>query len=95
MCAERQIYPVATFPILRRGLEASHQDSGQRRRLMSTVRQSGTLDCVPAMVLQSSFGPLFLSLCLLHVGSGNVFDTEEKPSVAQAEINSLETHQLY
>ena len=64
--------------------------------------QSGTLDCVPASVVQCPLGPLFLSLCVLYVGSGNVFDTKEKPSAVQAENPPtrdssvvLETHQLY
>ena len=84
MCARSDRFTLSPpFPILSRGLEASHQDSGQRRRLRS-VMQSGTLDCVPATVVQSPFGPLFLSLCVLYVGSGNVFDTKEKPSVVQA-----------
>ena len=82
MCGVAE-YPVTT--IERRGLEASHQDSGQRRRLMRSVMQSGTLDCVPATVVQSPFGPLFLSLCVLHVEPCNVFDTRGKPSALRAE----------
>ena len=39
-------------------------------------------------MIQSPFGPLFVfavCVCVLHVGSGNVFDTREKPSDVQAE----------
>ena len=35
---------------------------------------------VRAPVIQSPFGPLLCLLCLLHVGSCNVFDAREKPA---------------
>ena len=57
---------------------------------------------VPAPVIQSPFGPLFLSLCVLHVEPCNVFDTREMLSASRAETHRtrdlsvvLETHQLY
>ena len=40
---------------------------------------------VPATVVQSPFGPLFPSLCVLHVEPRNVFDTRGKLSDLPAE----------
>ena len=57
---------------------------------------------VPATVVQSPFGPLFPSLCVLHVEPRNVFASRGKSSALRAETHHtrnfsvvLETHQLY
>ena len=57
--------------------------------------QSGTLDCVPASVAQCPFGPLFLSLCVLHVEPCNGFAARRKPCAGKPNLHLLETHQLY
>ena len=43
--------PFLNFPLKARRPEAHRQDSGQRRRLSVSVKQSGTPDCVPAVFL--------------------------------------------
>ena len=55
---------------------------------------------VPATVVQSPFGPLFPSLCVLHVEPRNVFASRGKSSALRAETHHtrnfsvvLETHQ--
>ena len=57
---------------------------------------------VPATVVQSPFGPLFPSLCVLHVEPRNVFASRGKSSALRAETHHtrnfsvvLETLQLY
>ena len=47
----------------------------------------------PAPVIQSLFGPWFLLLSVLHVGTGNVFDSRRKPSVSPLENYPLELTQ--
>ena len=48
---------------------------------------------VLAPVIQSLFGPWFLLLFVLHVGTGNVFDSRGAPSVSPLENYPLERTQ--
>ena len=76
-------YPVTT--ISSRGWQQGRESATNEDTLVTLVKQLETSSCVPAMVVQSRFGPLFLSLCVLHVEPCNVFDTRGKPSALRAE----------
>ena len=87
MYAERQIHPVATFSDSQQGVPGAEQGWHQRRPLLLPVISisDARVTYVPATVVQSPFGPLFPSLCVIHVEPRNVFDTGGKPSDLPAE----------
>ena len=74
-----------------RGWQQGRESATNEDTLVTLVKQLETSSCVPAMVVQSLFGPLFLSLCVLHVEPCNVFNTRKKPSALRAETYSCRT----
>ena len=74
-----------------RGWQQGRESATNEDTLVTLVKQLEMSSCVPAMVVQSLFGPLFLSLCVLHVEPCNVFDTRGKPSALRAETYSCRT----
>ena len=63
--------------------------------LVTLVKQLETSSCVPAMVVQSLFGPLFLSLCVLHVDSVTFSPLEGNRVPCEPKLIILETCRLY
>ena len=86
-------YPATIQSLFSRqqGWQQGRESATNEDTLVTLVKQLETSSCVPAMVVQSLFGPLFLSLCVLHVEPCNVCDTRGKPSALRAETYSCRT----
>ena len=87
--------PVTNLFFVSRGWQQGRESATNEDTLVTLVKQLETSSCVPAMVVQSPFGPLFLSLCVLHVDSVTFSPLEGNRVPCEPKLIILETFRLY
>ena len=87
--------PVTNLFFVSRGWQQGQESATNEDTLVTLVKQLETSSCVPAMVVQSPFGPLFLSLCVLHVDSVTFSPLEGNRVPCEPKLIILETFRLY
>ena len=87
--------PVTNLFFVNRGWQQGRESATNEDTLVTLVKQLETSSCVPAMVVQSLFGPLFLSLCVLHVDSVTFSPLEGNRVPCEPKLIILETCRLY
>ena len=87
--------PVTNLFFVSRGWQQGRESATNEDTLVTLVKQLETSSCVPAMVVQSPFGPLFLSLCVLHVNSVTFSPLEGNRVPCEPKLIILDTFRLY